>query len=256
MMRLSRFLFLIVALPIAGCGSSSSSPAKPAEPAPASSTPTAVAPEPVPACDQVVARLTEMMRAQMAGSVPEQQRAMMERMMVRMDQALLASCAEDGWSDDMKRCIVAAQSDEELDACGSKGGEELSEKIRVRIEPIIEETMKEMAASAPADQGAVPETTAPETPAVDDAAIAATKGPSGMAACDAYAKTAKSHIACTKVAKEARDTARKALEAAKKDWKRLKDPNTSVDDKKAAALACIQAETALRDEATAAGCKL
>lgn len=250
MIQLPRILFLVLALPFAGCGSSST---KPAAPAPEPASPVAAASQPVPACEPVIARMMEMMRSQIT-DVPEQHRPVIDRMFDQLDDALLASCVEDGWSDELKRCIAAAKTDEEMNVCSARGNAELEAKIRPRIEPILEEASRAMTASAPAAAGA--DTGGQPAPEVSDAAIATTQGPSGIAACDAYVATAKRFIACKGISEEARTNARNGLDSAKQTWNRLKGKDIPVDVKKAFAGACIQIEATLAADAQAAGCKL
>lgn len=127
---------------------------------------------------------------------------------------------------------------------------------------------KEEAAPAPAEkkaeetkpvEAAKPEEAKPaEAAAPAEAAKpaeAAAAGDTGIPECNDYLATADKFAKCDKLPKEAKDAQIQALEAAKTGWASLKDPNVPAEAKKAAADGCKQANEAMKQAWTAAGCQ-
>ena len=98
-------------------------------------------------CDAVVGKLIEMISAQMKGSMPAEKKELAARIQRKISEAMLVSCNEDQWPDEVKTCVMEARDKRSMDACGDIGGPEFEEKVRKRMEPVMKELMEEMKAA-------------------------------------------------------------------------------------------------------------
>ena len=74
--------------------------------------------------------------------------------------AFAASCKEDNWPADGKKCIAAAKTKDELDKC-EKAMESVEEKIEKRMEAVQKEVQAEEGGAPPPTDPAPPPSTAP-----------------------------------------------------------------------------------------------
>ena len=143
---------LAALLVLSACGGSPApapvAPAPPPAAAPVTQAPAAATP-----CAPVVERLTTSMAMQMQQSLPADKA---KKWTARLSDVLAASCAEDGWPEAVKACVVTAKTDEEVNACGdgAKGDAELQAKMMARMQPLMNEMMQDMGAGggAPPDE--------------------------------------------------------------------------------------------------------
>jgi hypothetical protein len=95
---------------------------------------------------------------------------------------------------------------------------------------------------------------APSSPA--PAATASASAPTGVAECDQYLSAFDRYMACPKIPQEAKDASKAGVAEMKEGWAMLRDPGVPPEAKKAAADACREAVSALRQSAKAMGCPL
>lgn len=142
-----------VAAPATGGAAAEGPPAPPpaAAPAPTSAAP-AVAAD-ASQCDAVVAKLSRSMEAQMNASLPADKAL---KWTTKLREVMTASCTEDGWPAHLTQCVLAAQDDKAIDACGDsmKGDKEMEEKLMRRMQPLMDEMMKDLMSATGADPAA------------------------------------------------------------------------------------------------------
>jgi hypothetical protein len=173
---------------------------------------------------------------------------------VRLGEVLALSCTEDTWPVAVRTCIVDAKDTTQVDACGEQLDASAKTRIGERLQPVMEELMKDMnATAAPAEDA---EDAAPPPP-FDPARLAELKKTkTGIKQCDQYIGAFAGYIACDQVPQEAKDAAMQGVEAMSSVSEQLRDPQTPPEAKKAAADACKQGRDALLQSAQALGCKL
>jgi hypothetical protein len=108
-----------------------------------------------------------------------------------------------------------------------------------------------MADGAAADAAAFDE---PTPRPIDLAAVALTRGPTGIASCDAYLVAFDAYLACDKVQPQAVDVSREAMGAMELAWAELRD--ASAAERQSAADSCLEASDAVVKSGRALGCTI
>lgn len=114
-------------------------------------------------CKTVGARMEEMAKTEMSKDPSDP----MSKMMPQLIEAVIASCNEDGWPDDVKGCIATADASNShaAESCIEKMPSDVRDKFMKRIQTIMEGAMKDGAAQTPTTPpAAMPPPTAPTTP--------------------------------------------------------------------------------------------
>ena len=177
-------------------------------------------------------------------------RSKMEKVAPEIAEAINASCVEDLWPDEPKRCFMIAASIDDIGECQDAFPDELKDRVEKRLEPVIEAIMKQVM-----EDNMAPTTAPPAPPPVTPPPIAPPPGalPTTIeAACAGYLARMDRFMACDKVPKESRDAARQGIDAMKQAWTQA--GQMPPEAQTAMADACKQAEDALAQAMTATGC--
>jgi hypothetical protein len=212
---------LLLALVLAGCGSSSP-PATTAAPIDAAAPPRAAA------CDEVAAKLIALQGDRMFGQLTPDIRATWSP---RLEAVFAASCREDGWPDDVIACAIEASDGPTIDACGDRLGPAVEQKVTARLQPVLAELMATI----------VPPATGPVAP-------------SGIPSCDAYMAALERYLSCGKVTAANREALTSNLGTLRAAFARSAE--APPDKKQEAAATCASADAALRRSAAELGCPL
>jgi hypothetical protein len=212
-----RTLFLSCGLLLAACGGSS----KPAA-APTPTTTETLASR----CRALIEKNLSLQPTDPFATVPDPKRAPIR---ARFVDAMVTSCTEDDWTEELLTCGEKAADAAALDTCSKLMNEERRQKAATRLEPI----WKEMAAASSDEPEAPPEPM--------HAGVVPTDGTTGIAACDEYLVVFETYMACDKVPPAARDASKDSIAAMPRNG---------------AAAGCAQGVEALRQSAEALGCDL
>ncbi|MDX2091343.1 MAG: hypothetical protein SFX73_26020 [Kofleriaceae bacterium] len=88
-------------------------------------------------CGQVMARVKALIEKQMGPSADANATKMVGSMMEVMRQ----SCEQDGWPDELKKCIVQSSDDDAMAACNSQMPPAIQQKIADRMQKAMMESM-------------------------------------------------------------------------------------------------------------------
>ena len=83
-------------------------------------------------CQGVSDKIMEMLALDMANAPPE-----MQGMMSKIAQAMSESCAEDGWPDSFKNCILQSSGKGAMNECDKEMPKELRQRLEQRMSDIM-----------------------------------------------------------------------------------------------------------------------
>jgi hypothetical protein len=179
-------------------------------------------------------------------------RAAIEKHVPELASAVTASCVEDLWPEAVKQCLTQAPSFDRMESCMDGFPKELEDRIEEKLEPVVEKIIQEVTKGA---MGSVP----PTPPAVTPPPIApppgATTAPLAATieeACAGYLAKMERFMTCDAVPQAARDGAKQGIDAMKQAWQGA--GTMPAEAQKAMADACKQAEDAIAQAMTSAGC--
>lgn len=112
-------------------------------------------------CKNLGDHFADMLFAELAGDGAN--RAALEAYRVELVRAMDASCAEDGWTDAARDCVLGAATMDAMERCEAVIPEGMQDKVRARLGPLVER-LRDLRGGGGAATPTPPATVAPSSP--------------------------------------------------------------------------------------------